>query len=129
MKGLATEREYRNDELIDNQLRSVLFQVPKPGVANPSACLDGRQLPSCFSGVVDLGAIDIQRGRDHGMPTYNDLRRAYGLGPKRSFAAITGEATERFPRAISRTDAIDDPSILDFVELRDANGAVVLPGT
>ncbi len=130
LKGLATEREYRNDELIDNQLRSVLFQVPKPGAANPSSpCLDGPQLPSCFSGVVDLGAIDIQRGRDHGMPTYNALRRAYGLAPKRSFAAATGEATERFPSTINRTDAIDEPSILDFVELRDAKGNLVRPGT
>jgi hypothetical protein len=131
LRGFGTEREYRNDEMIDNQLRSVLFEVPKPGVTNPSACLDGPPLPDCFSGVADLGAIDIQRGRDHGMPTYNELRRAYGLAPQRSFTAITGERTTRFPRdpAINGRDPLDDPSILDFVQLEDADGKVVEPGT
>ena len=72
LQGIGGEAQYNNDEQIDNQLRSVLFQVPGPG--NPSECLDGRTLPECFRGVVDLGAIDIERGRDHGMPTYNELR-------------------------------------------------------
>ncbi|HYV15196.1 MAG TPA: peroxidase family protein [Conexibacter sp.] len=124
LKGLGAEREYRNDEQIDNQMRSILFQVPKPGVADPSVCLDGPSLPDCFSGVVDLGAIDVERGRDHGMPSYNALRRAYGLSPKASFTAITGERTERFPSgpAIARRDPIDDPSILDVLKLFDAHG-------
>jgi hypothetical protein len=79
--------------------------------------------------VQDLGAIDIQRARDHGIPLYNDLRRAYGLAPKTSFTAITGENTDRFPRdpAINPADPIDDPSILDFVTLLDANGKTVNP--
>ena len=34
------EHEYRNDEQIDNSMRSVLFQIPKPGVADPSICGD-----------------------------------------------------------------------------------------
>jgi hypothetical protein len=125
LKGIGSEREYRNDEQIDNQLRSVLFQLPKPGVPDPSACLDGPPLPDCFSGVVDLAAIDIERGRDHGMPSYNALRQAYGLAPKRSFTAITGEATDRFPRrdpAVDRRDPIDDPDILDVLTLADADG-------
>jgi len=132
LKGVGSESEYRNDEQIDNQLRSVLFQVPKPGIPDPSVCLDGPPLPDCFQGVSDLGAIDIERGRDHGMPLYNDLRRAYGLAPKTSFTAITGEATDRFPTTdplISRTNPLDDPNILDFVELRDIDGNVIPFGT
>src|SRR4029450_13070525 len=86
--GIGAESEYRNDEQIDNQLRSVLFQVPVSG--NPE-CLDGPTLPECFHGVQDVGALDVERGRDHGMPTYNQLRQAEGLAAKTSFTAITGE--------------------------------------
>jgi hypothetical protein len=112
--GLANETQYRNDEQIDNQLRSVLFEVPVTG--NPG-CLDGPTLPQCFKGVVDLGAIDIERGRDHGMPFYNQLRVAYGLAPKTSFRAITGESTESFPAdpEIDQYDPINDPDIMDFI--------------
>jgi len=126
LKGIGSESEYRNDEMIDNQLRSVLFQVPAPG--NPG-CLDGEELPDCFQGVVDLGALDVQRGRDHGMPTYNQLRVAYGLAPKRSFTAITGERQGGFPRGgdLTRGAEIDDPDSLKFVRLFDRDGVVVDP--
>ena len=124
-----SQRQYENDEQIDNALRSVLFQVPKPGIPDPTVCGVPLVNPDCFSGVSDLGAIDIARGRDHGIPTYNDLRRAYGLAPKTSFVDITGEATQRFPvdPLINAQDPINDPNILDFVELRDADGNIVPP--
>jgi len=126
-----SQRQYENDEQIDNALRSVLFQVPKPGVPDPTVCGVPIVNPDCFSGVSDLGAIDIARGRDHGIPLYNDLRRAYGLAPKASFIEVTGEASQRFPTdpAINPRDPINDPNILDFVELRDASGNLVAPGT
>jgi hypothetical protein len=131
LKGVGSESEYKNDEQIDNQLRSVLFQVPKPGIPDPSVCLDGPPLPDCFQGVSDLGAIDIERGRDHGMPLYNKMRQAYGLAPKTSFTAITGESTDRFPNdpLINQSNPINDPNILDFVELRDIAGNVIPLGT
>jgi hypothetical protein len=129
LQGVGSEREYRNDEQIDNQLRSVLFQVPVSG--NPE-CLDGPTLPECFRGVLDLGAIDIERGRDHGMPTYNQLRAALGLPAKSSFTAVTGEATENFPffdPELTRGNEINDPDSLDFVLLKDRNGNVLQAGT
>jgi hypothetical protein len=115
LTGLSGESDYRNDEMIDNQLRSVLFRVPTS--SNPD-CLDGPTLPQCFNGVTDLGAIDLQRGRDHGMPTYNQMRNAYGLSSKTSFTAITGEATDAFPAGLG----IDSPSCLDFTAAFDING-------
>jgi hypothetical protein len=115
MDALGEESEYNNDEQIDNQLRSVLFQVPVSG--NPD-CLDGPTLPQCFNGVVDLGAIDVERGRDHGMPTYNQMRQAYGLAPKTSFTAITGESTDQFPAGLG----IDNPASLTFSQLTDIFG-------
>lgn len=121
LKGIGSESEYNNDEMIDNQLRSVLFRVPVSG--NPD-CLDGPTLPECFNGVVDLGAIDLQRGRDHGMPTYNQMRNAYGLPSKTSFTAITGESTESFPSdpLLTPGNEINDPNCLDIVAMFDING-------
>jgi hypothetical protein len=126
LTGMAGEPQYRNDEQIDNQLRSVLFQVPGPDVENPSDCLDGTELADCFSGVIDLGAIDIARGRDHGMPTYNDLRVAYGLEPVGDFAELTGESSATFPAGLDAPET-DDPAALDFVELIDRDGVEVDP--
>lgn len=118
------EHQYRNDEQIDNALRSVLFQLPQPGHPEQTGCFAPVIDPACFQGVVDLGAADIARGRDHGIPPYNDLRRAYGLGPERSFTEVTGESTDRFPRdpLIDQARPIDDPQILDFTSLRDLAG-------
>jgi hypothetical protein len=131
MRGLSSESEYKNDEQIDNQLRSVLFQVPKPGAPNPLDCLDGPPLPTCFNLVQDLGALDIARGRDHGMPSYNDLRRAYGLPAKSSFRDITGESTEAFPAdpLINPARPIDDPNILDVRRLFDIDGHELVVGS
>ena len=123
--GLASEAQYANDEQIDNQLRSVLFQVPGPDVENPLECLDGTEIAGCFSGVNDLGALDVMRSYDHGMPTYNDLREAYGLPRVSSFAELTGESTDEFPDGLT----IDDPAILDVVSLTDAAGNDLEPGT
>ena len=121
LQGIGSESEYRNDEQIDNSLRSVLFQIPVAG--NPG-CLDGPTMPECFRGVIDLGAIDVERGRDHGMPSYNQLRQAFGLAPKTSFTAITGESTEAFPvdPLLTRGDEINDPESLDFVRLIGRDG-------
>ena len=118
--GLGAESQYNNDEQIDNALRSVLFQVPGPNAPDPAACFESPSAAGCYQGVVDLGALDLQRGRDHGMPTYNGLRRAAGLAPVRSFTQITGEPTESLNGL-----SIDDPAGLDFLALADRNGAPV----
>jgi hypothetical protein len=126
------EHQYKNDEQMDNSLRSVLFEVPKKNGKNPPSCGSPVIQPSCFTDVSDLAADDIQRGRDHGMPSYNDLRRAYGLAPVTSFTQITGESTEQFPTNDPKIDPsrpIDDPNILDFTELRDAQGNIIPLGS
>jgi Animal haem peroxidase len=123
VKGLASESQYKNDEQIDNSMRSVLFQIPKPGSTQP--CGEPVINPNCFLDVSDLGAIDVQRGRDHGIPYYNDLRKAYGLSPVRSFTDITGESTDQFPHGTT----INTPGILDFVKLFDINGNPIALGS
>jgi peroxidase len=49
--------------LVDESLRS--FQLSNASFANVTA--------------FDFAAINIQRGRDHGLPDYNTMREAYGL--------------------------------------------------
>jgi Animal haem peroxidase len=128
LEGLGDEPGYKNDEQIDDALRSVLFEVPGPTVSDPASCYAEPLTTGCFQGVVDLGAIDIERGRDHGMPTYNQLRRAVGLPAVTSFAQLTGESTDSFPRGLG-PDPIDNPKILDYTQLRDLYGRPVQPGS
>lgn len=129
--GLGGEPQYNNDEQIDNQLRSVLFQLPNPEVADPDSCLDGETLNECFLLAMDLGSIDIFRARDHGIPNYNDLREAYGLPRVSSFIEITGEGSDEFTDdgIIDISNAINDPAILDFTELRDKDGNLLELGS
>jgi hypothetical protein len=129
LRGLSQEPGYRNDAQLDDSLRSVLFEFPGPGVKNPADCLVSETTPGCFTGITDLGAFDLQRERDHGMPTYNVLRRALGLAPQTSFTEVTGERTDRFPPGLHSADPIDDPHILDVLELRDVFGHVIAPGS
>ena len=120
LKGLSIERQYKNDEQFDNQLRSILFQIPKTLTAN---CLDVPD-PNCFSVVSDLGAIDVARARDHGIPLYNDLRAAYDLPRLSSFTDVTGERSDQFPAGTGP----DDESSIAFTQLRDRAGNVVEVG-
>ncbi|MGW4211632.1 peroxidase family protein [Lentzea sp. NPDC004789] len=105
LQSFGRQPENRNDEVVDEDaLRSIVFLIP--------GCV-----PRCLTAVVDVAALDVERGRDHGIAAYNDLRRAYGLAPKPSFRAITGEATESFPADPELTpgDEINDPNSLDHV--------------
>ena len=142
LEGL-TETNYNNDEQIDNQLRSILFQIPQ--FSDDGEFTDGPQIERLFNAVADIGAIDIQRGRDHGMASYNDLREAFGLERVASFYDITGEDPEAIKAFVDSEDLRDvdgtritsadlifdakdidlnDPSIIDFVAVLDGEGEV-----
>ncbi len=135
------ETNYSNDEQIDNQLRSILFQIPVTG----GEFTDGPPIENLFNGVVDIGAIDIQRGRDHGISSYNDLRETFGLERVDSFYDITGEDPEAIKAFVDSENLIDvdgtritsadlifdandinlnDPAIIDFIAVLDGEGKV-----
>ena len=60
----------------------------------------------------DLIALDIQRGRDHGIPDYNTLRAAYGLTPITDFSQISlyvsADAWDQaYPGGLTTVDAFE----------------------
>ncbi|MEL7312935.1 MAG: peroxidase family protein [Pseudomonadota bacterium] len=73
LRGLATQRHQMIDTKVVEDLRSFLFGAPGDGG-------------------LDLAALNIQRGRDHGVGSYNDVREAIGLERYTSFDQITSDA-------------------------------------
>jgi len=73
LRGLATQRHQAVDAKVANPLRNFLFGAPGDGG-------------------LDLPALNIQRGRDHGLPDYNSMRVAMGLPRIASFDAISSDA-------------------------------------
>ncbi len=44
------------------------------------------------AGGFDLVSLNIQRGRDHGIPDFNSVRESYGLDPLANFSELTNDA-------------------------------------
>jgi peroxidase len=66
-------------------------------------------LPGGNTDLVDLIAIDIQRGRDLGLNTLNETRKALGLTPHASFAALTSDRNlqAKFTETYGDIDQVD----------------------
>jgi hypothetical protein len=77
--GLASESQNDVDPFYVDELRNFLFAGPE----NASVM------------AVDLAARNIQRARDHGMPSYNDAREYFGLARVSEFAESTFEADRK----------------------------------
>ncbi len=72
LRGLSSFIQEPTDAAISSAVRNMLFG--RPG-----------------HGGLDLAAIDIQRGRDHGLPDYNKVREAFGQQPVEDFSEITSD--------------------------------------
>lgn len=76
LRGLAAQPAQRADSRVVNQVRNFLFGPPG-------------------SGGLDLASLNIQRGRDHGLPGLNGVRVSYGLSAHPTFASVTSNVSLR----------------------------------
>ena len=72
LRGLAYQICQQIDPYIVDDVRNFLFGPPGA---------DG----------FDLAALNIQRGRDHGLPSYNDAREALGLRRVQNFTGVSSD--------------------------------------
>ena len=60
---------------------------------------------------MDLASLNIQRGRDHGLPPYNEWREQCGLQRFRTFREMTdvmkAETVNDFQRVYDHVDDVD----------------------
>lgn len=76
LRGAIDTTAQEVDTLVSNSLRNFLFgNVPE------------------FKTMVDLIALNLQRGRDNALPGYNKVRDIFGLRPVESFSEITTSLT------------------------------------
>jgi len=73
LRGLAAQAHQRIDLQVVDDIRNFLFGPPG-------------------AGGFDLASLNIQRGRDHGLPSFNEMREALGFARARSFADMTRDA-------------------------------------
>jgi peroxidase len=109
MRNVTAEFSQATDVYTVPVLRNMLF-----------ATLPGGNLD-----LVDLIAIDIQRGRDVGLNTLNQTRKALGLAPYASFAELTADTTlqAQFQALYRNIDEVD--LFMGGQAERHAEGAVV----
>ena len=72
LKGMATQVQQNFDSKMIDDLRNFLFGQPG-------------------AGGLDLAAINIQRGRERGLPDYNTIRLDFGLDRITSFSELTSD--------------------------------------
>ena len=73
LEGFANQRGENLDNVFAEDITNHLFEEQEDGVQKPGTG-------------VDLVAINIQRGRDHGIPGYNAFREFCGIGRAMTFS-------------------------------------------
>lgn len=108
LRGLSRQKAQDLDPYIVDGVRNFLFGAPGQGG-------------------FDLASLNIQRGRDHGLPSYNQIRGLLGRPPAQNFRDITRNTTTANRLAsVYASPAQVDPWVGMLAE-DDVPGALVGP--
>ena len=88
IKGMAVQIQQGLDPKVINDVRNFLFGPPG-------------------AGGLDLASININRGRERGLPDFNTVRQNFGLSPFQFFQQITSDAAV-FTRLLNLYTDIND---------------------
>ena len=89
LRGASLQQAQEVDSQYTDSLRNFLFAAPPEGSKCPMRGVL-RFANGAFP-ALDLGSRNIQRGRDHGLANYNDVREAMGLKRVQNFEDITSD--------------------------------------
>ncbi|MCA9185867.1 MAG: peroxidase family protein, partial [Planctomycetales bacterium] len=110
---------------VDHLLMGATMQVMQQTDARVISTLRNSLFGQPGAGGLDLLSINLQRGRDHGLPSYNEMRAVMGLDTASSFADITSD-TEVQAALASVYNSVDDVDLWigGMAEDHIANGIV-----
>lgn len=99
IRGLFTQMQESTDHLLVDALRNQLFQIFNPDTG-------------MVDNATDLAAMNLMRGRDHGLGTYNQVRNAMLGNTAGAFSDITSD-----PASITLLEAAYGPGNVDDIDL------------
>lgn len=94
--GLARRPMEAVDPVVVDTLGDTLFPDPEAPRPGPQ--------------IRDLAVLNIERGRDHGLPPYNTVRHHFGLDPVHDFVQLTADGQ----RAQALTELYGEPNQCDL---------------
>lgn len=94
---------------LEPYLRGLAKQIPQEVDGFIISGVRNFQIGGVRAAGFDLASLNIQRGRDHGLPSYNQVRIDYGLAPKATFADVTSNMVfqDRLAAAYTSPDDMD----------------------
>jgi peroxidase len=110
LRGVARQHTQELDAMVIDDVRNFLFEVPVPG----------------FRGL-DLVSLNLQRGRDMGLPDFNRVRRDFGLPRIRRLEQITSDPSNQ-AALLALYDSVNDiDPFVGFLVEDDLPGRMVGP--